>query len=120
MRDQEMVLPTPGTVYDVHMTPQLLGPDGLTAPGPDGLTAPVLSPNGLTAPVLSPEDDRVVFLFDVDGTLCESQQQVAPDMKALLREAAQTVDVGLVSGSDAAKVLRQFGVERKEQLAQFG
>ena len=54
--------------------------------------------------------DDVLVLFDVDGTLTAARQLIRPEVDDLLRnKLAKKVRVGLVSGSDLAKVAEQMG-----------
>ena len=54
-------------------------------------------------------NDRVLLLFDVDGTLTAARQSVTDDMRAFLREARQKVDLAVVGGSDLSKITEQLG-----------
>eukprot|EP01055_Gregarina_sp_Pseudo9_P000871 Gregarina_sp_Pseudo_9__870@NODE_1558_length_1498_cov_11_497601_g1445_i0_p1_GENE_NODE_1558_length_1498_cov_11_497601_g1445_i0NODE_1558_length_1498_cov_11_497601_g1445_i0_p1_ORF_typecomplete_len275_score48_47PMM/PF03332_13/4_4e59Hydrolase_3/PF08282_12/5_3e07Trehalose_PPase/PF02358_16/0_19Trehalose_PPase/PF02358_16/8_8e02_NODE_1558_length_1498_cov_11_497601_g1445_i02861110 len=57
---------------------------------------------------------RTLFLFDVDGTLSFSQRPVLAEnlreLRRLSTEFPNEVEVGVVSGSNDAKVLKQFGL----------
>lgn len=55
---------------------------------------------------------NVLYLFDVDGTLTKPRQIISEDLKNfLLKEARSRVSVGLVSGSDYAKITEQMDGE---------
>ncbi|XP_054719098.1 phosphomannomutase 1-like [Uloborus diversus] len=53
--------------------------------------------------------EKILFLFDIDGTLTRSRQDVTAKMKTFLTELCQRVPVGLVGGSDLAKIGEQMG-----------
>eukprot|EP00388_Colpodella_angusta_P012303 GDKJ01031226.1.p1 GENE.GDKJ01031226.1~~GDKJ01031226.1.p1 ORF type:complete len:247 (-),score=50.95 GDKJ01031226.1:218-958(-) len=57
---------------------------------------------------------KVIALFDLDGTLSEARKTCTSEMIALLRRLRETVTVGVVSGSDKAKVLEQLGHENAD------
>ncbi|XP_012256748.2 phosphomannomutase isoform X1 [Athalia rosae] len=53
---------------------------------------------------------KIMCLFDVDGTLTASRQIVRPDVeKFLLETVRKEFDIGLVGGSDFAKICEQMG-----------
>ncbi|XP_065533211.1 phosphomannomutase 1 isoform X1 [Lathamus discolor] len=52
---------------------------------------------------------RVLCLFDVDGTLTPARQKIEPEVDAFLRELRQRVHIGVVGGSDYAKIAEQLG-----------
>jgi phosphomannomutase len=43
---------------------------------------------------------KTVFLFDLDGTLCESRKPVVDNIVALLTKANKYVEIGILTGSD--------------------
>jgi phosphomannomutase len=43
---------------------------------------------------------KTVFLFDLDGTLCESRKPVVTNLITLLTKANKEVEVGILTGSD--------------------
>ena len=51
------------------------------------------------------------FIFDVDGTLTPSRQQIDPEFLLLMMFFAAKHDVYLVTGSDRDKTLEQIGVD---------
>ncbi|CAB3254061.1 unnamed protein product [Arctia plantaginis] len=52
----------------------------------------------------------ILYLFDVDGTLTKPRQVITEELKKFLLEKVQRkVSVGLVSGSDYAKITEQMG-----------
>ncbi|XP_067005810.2 phosphomannomutase [Anabrus simplex] len=54
--------------------------------------------------------NKILCLFDVDGTLTAPVQVVEPDMETfLLNEVKPKCTVGLVGGSDLKKILHQMG-----------
>ncbi|XP_075607411.1 phosphomannomutase 1 isoform X2 [Balearica regulorum gibbericeps] len=52
---------------------------------------------------------RVLCLFDVDGTLTPARQKIEPEVDAFLRELRERVHIGVVGGSDYAKIAEQLG-----------
>lgn len=56
-----------------------------------------------------PQQEKVICLFDVDGTLTKSRQSITPDMEAFLLNLRSKVTVGLVGGSDLSKIAEQMG-----------
>ena len=56
-----------------------------------------------------------ICLFDVDGTLTPSRKAAAPEMLAFLQELRKTCTVGIVGGSDLAKICEQLGAEAPQQ-----
>ncbi|GCB70661.1 hypothetical protein scyTo_0005740 [Scyliorhinus torazame] len=50
-------------------------------------------------------------LFDVDGTLTEARQKITPDMAEFTERLREKVKVGVVGGSDFAKIKEQLGDE---------
>lgn len=55
--------------------------------------------------------ESTILLFDVDGTLTASRQEITDSMKAFMLELCQRVPVGLVGGSDYNKIKEQVGDE---------
>lgn len=51
----------------------------------------------------------ICCLFDVDGTLTLSRQNISQDMEILLKKLKDKVSVGLVGGSDLSKIEEQMG-----------
>lgn len=55
---------------------------------------------------------NILYLFDVDGTLTKPRQVITEDFKNfLLQKVKPHVCIGLVSGSDYAKIAQQMGGE---------
>ncbi|KAL0892625.1 hypothetical protein ABMA27_014353 [Loxostege sticticalis] len=55
---------------------------------------------------------NVLYLFDVDGTLTKPRQVISEDLKNFMFEQVKPrVSVGLVSGSDYAKIVEQMSGE---------
>ncbi|KAI5634863.1 eukaryotic phosphomannomutase domain-containing protein [Phthorimaea operculella] len=55
---------------------------------------------------------KVLYLFDVDGTLTKPRQVIADELKSfLLNKVKPLVSIGLVSGSDYVKVAEQMSGE---------
>ncbi|XP_066054628.1 phosphomannomutase 2 [Chamaea fasciata] len=51
----------------------------------------------------------VLCLFDVDGTLTAPRQKISAEMAAFVQRLRQKVKVGVVGGSDLAKIREQLG-----------
>ncbi|XP_032526119.1 phosphomannomutase [Danaus plexippus] len=55
---------------------------------------------------------NILYLFDVDGTLTKPRQIISQDFKKFLLEKVKpAVSIGLVSGSDYAKIVEQMDGE---------
>lgn len=52
---------------------------------------------------------KVLFLFDVDGTLTPSRLKISEEMKQALRKLKEKVYIGFVGGSDLSKQKEQVG-----------
>lgn len=52
---------------------------------------------------------KIIVLFDVDQTLTPARQTIQPDMIETLEALMKKAHVGIVSGSDIAKVTEQVG-----------
>jgi len=52
---------------------------------------------------------KVLLLFDVDGTLTKSRNNITPEVKSFLEETSKRVDLAVVGGSDFGKILEQLG-----------
>uniref|UniRef100_A0A6I8NQB4 Phosphomannomutase n=1 Tax=Ornithorhynchus anatinus TaxID=9258 RepID=A0A6I8NQB4_ORNAN len=52
---------------------------------------------------------RVLCLFDVDGTLTPARQKIAPEVAEFLQELRGRVKIGVVGGSDYSKIAEQLG-----------
>lgn len=55
--------------------------------------------------------ENIILLFDVDGTLTASRQEITKDMKTFMLNLCDKVSVGLVGGSDFTKIREQVGQE---------
>uniref|UniRef100_A0A8D2DP14 Phosphomannomutase n=1 Tax=Sciurus vulgaris TaxID=55149 RepID=A0A8D2DP14_SCIVU len=53
--------------------------------------------------------ERVLCLFDVDGTLTPARQKIDPEVSAFLQKLRSRVQIGVVGGSDYAKIAEQLG-----------
>lgn len=60
-------------------------------------------------PFQGKEDDKILVLFDVDGTLTPARLQIDQEMKDTLEKLKKKVVVGFVGGSDLAKQVEQLG-----------
>jgi len=66
------------------------------------------------------EMPRILVLFDVDGTLTAARQLIKPEMtQTLSKLRTEERHVGLVSGSDLAKVSEQMGGSEDEVVKRF-
>lgn len=54
-------------------------------------------------------NNRILVLFDVDGTLTEPREEASEEMKSFLAELRRNVVVGIVGGSDLVKQQEQCG-----------
>lgn len=59
---------------------------------------------------------KVLFLFDVDGTLTKPRLKISEDMTSLLKEihGLENYDLGFVGGSDLSKQEEQLGKENMD------
>ncbi|KAG3290850.1 phosphomannomutase 1 isoform X2 [Ictidomys tridecemlineatus] len=53
--------------------------------------------------------ERVLCLFDVDGTLTPARQKIDPEVSAFLQKLRSRVQIGVVGGSDYSKIAEQLG-----------
>jgi len=53
--------------------------------------------------------NKTICLFDVDGTLTDSRQNISDDMEQFLLSLKEKVTIGLVGGSDLVKIAEQMG-----------
>ncbi|NIG59857.1 phosphomannomutase 1 [Pontoporia blainvillei] len=53
--------------------------------------------------------ERVLCLFDVDGTLTPARQKIDPEVAAFLQKLRRRVQIGVVGGSDYSKIAEQLG-----------
>ncbi|XP_072889938.1 phosphomannomutase 1 isoform X3 [Hemitrygon akajei] len=63
-------------------------------------------------------DPYTLCLFDVDGTLTPARQKIAPELDAFLQGLRKKVKIGVVGGSDYAKIAEQLG-EGEEVVRKF-
>ena len=56
-------------------------------------------------------EQKILVLFDVDGTLTPARQGASPDMIDLLRQLRKKVAIGFVGGSNLQKQQEQLGVQ---------
>lgn len=52
---------------------------------------------------------KILMLFDVDGTLTKSRLNIEPQIEEFLMNLMEKVSIGLVGGSDLAKIDEQMG-----------
>jgi len=57
---------------------------------------------------MSDDRSKVLVLFDVDGTLTQPRKVVEPPMEAFIEKIKKQVTVGIVGGSDLAKIAEQM------------
>ncbi|KAF6121102.1 phosphomannomutase 1 [Phyllostomus discolor] len=62
--------------------------------------------------------ERVLCLFDVDGTLTPARQKIDPEVAAFLQKLRSRVQIGVVGGSDYSKIAEQLG-EGDEVIEKF-
>ncbi|KAM0677880.1 Phosphomannomutase 1 [Binucleata daphniae] len=55
------------------------------------------------------ERPKIIFLFDVDGTLTPSRQEMTEDICKMMKELRKKVYIGFVGGSDIDKQKEQMG-----------
>lgn len=55
------------------------------------------------------ENDKILVLFDVDGTLTPARLTISQEMKDTLKKLREKVVIGFVGGSDLAKQVEQLG-----------
>ncbi|XP_053211645.1 phosphomannomutase 2-like [Panonychus citri] len=55
------------------------------------------------------KNERILCLFDVDGTITPPRLRIDPKVDSFLRRLREKVAVGLVGGSDLYKILEQLG-----------
>ncbi|XP_043346610.1 phosphomannomutase 1 isoform X3 [Dermochelys coriacea] len=65
-----------------------------------------------------PSRERVLCLFDVDGTLTPARQKIDPEVDKFLQELRERVQIGVVGGSDYSKIAEQLG-EGDEVIDKF-
>ena len=53
--------------------------------------------------------NKILVLFDVDGTLTPARQKISETMRLFLEKLKKKVDVGIVGGSDLKKQKEQMG-----------
>lgn len=63
--------------------------------------------------------EKIICLFDVDGTLTGSRQRIAEEMDSFLQQLKTKVEVGVVSGSDCAKIEEQMCLKKGHGLDLF-
>jgi phosphomannomutase len=54
-------------------------------------------------------NERIICLFDVDGTLTIPRGEATPEMKSFMQDLKKKVVVGIVGGSDLVKQQEQMG-----------
>lgn len=52
---------------------------------------------------------KALLLFDVDGTITESGQQIDNDTKNIIQQLSKKYDIGIVGGGKLDKILEQMG-----------
>ena len=58
-------------------------------------------------------NEKIIVLFDVDGTLTVPRKTIEPSMKEALSKLREKVVIGFVGGSDFSKQLEQLGATGK-------
>ncbi|XP_041473321.1 phosphomannomutase-like isoform X1 [Lytechinus variegatus] len=64
-------------------------------------------------------DTSKIILFDVDGTLTAARKVIEPDMVSFLGNLMRKYPVGLVGGSDLAKIEEQMGGRDRLNMFDF-
>lgn len=64
-------------------------------------------------------DQKMILLFDVDGTLCPSSQEVDQEMKKMIMniKSKYECDIGIVGGGTYEKIEKQLGKEFLKEFA---
>uniref|UniRef100_A0A915K4H5 Phosphomannomutase n=1 Tax=Romanomermis culicivorax TaxID=13658 RepID=A0A915K4H5_ROMCU len=62
---------------------------------------------------------KIIFLFDVDGTLTKARQRISPQFATYLNNLRKIVPLAVVSGSDLSKVAEQLGSDVEEVLNNY-
>lgn len=55
------------------------------------------------------KSEKILMLFDVDGTLTLPRQKISHEMEEFMSQLREKVVVGIVGGSDFAKITEQLG-----------
>lgn len=61
--------------------------------------------------------DSTILLFDVDGTLTASTQEITPEMKNYMLNLCDKISVGIVGGSDYSKIHKQVTQDIIDKVA---
>ena len=54
-------------------------------------------------------NEKIIALFDVDGTLTPARKEISSEMKAFIAELRKKIVIGTVGGSDLPKQKEQLG-----------
>jgi phosphomannomutase len=54
-------------------------------------------------------NNRILALFDIDGTLTESRKKITSDMKNHMKDLSKKITLGVIGGSDMSKQIEQLG-----------
>jgi len=54
------------------------------------------------------QNEKILCLFDVDGTLTQPRQKITPQVQEFLQKLREKVQVGVVGGSDLNKLLGKY------------
>ncbi|XP_067875555.1 phosphomannomutase 1-like isoform X1 [Heterodontus francisci] len=63
-------------------------------------------------------EQHTLCLFDVDGTLTQARQKIAPELDEFFQRLRKKVKIGVVGGSDYIKIAEQLG-EGEEVIQKF-
>ncbi len=63
-----------------------------------------------------PINNDTLFLFDVDGTLCESRCKIPDYIVNMIDNLKDEVNIGIVGGSDIDKIIEQIGEDSLEHF----
>ena len=61
-------------------------------------------------------NEKIIALFDVDGTLTPARKQISPEMKDFIAELRKKIVIGTVGGSDLPKQKEQLGEDVHENF----
>ena len=61
-------------------------------------------------------NEKIIALFDVDGTLTPARKEISSEMKAFIAELRKKIVIGTVGGSDLPKQKEQLGEDVHENF----
>ena len=69
--------------------------------------------------MMTKSKQKILCLFDVDGTLTLPRQKVTENMKQFLQDLRSKVSIGVVGGSDFGKISEQLGSSSDDLIKSF-